>query len=68
MVDDARGAAMGEKTAKETMELYKMLGANSQQKSVRGRKGLVNEVQINNDMAAQWTALTRQVALLNNRA
>nr|GMC63181.1 uncharacterized protein LOC109169442 [Ipomoea batatas] len=37
MVDNAAGGAMGEKTAEETLALYEMLGANSQQKSVRGR-------------------------------
>nr|GMD17519.1 uncharacterized protein LOC109169442 [Ipomoea batatas] len=34
MVDNAAGGAMGEKTAEETLALYEMLGANSQQKSV----------------------------------
>nr|GMC64155.1 Retrotransposon gag protein [Ipomoea batatas] len=33
MVDNAAGGAMGEKTAEETLTLYEMLGANSQQKS-----------------------------------
>nr|GLL27316.1 uncharacterized protein LOC109169442 [Ipomoea trifida] len=37
MVDNAAGGAMGEKTAEETLTLYEMLGANSQQKSIRGR-------------------------------
>ena len=52
MVDNVVGGAMGEKTAEETVELYKMLGANSQQKSVRGRRIGVNEVQTSNDMVA----------------
>ena len=59
MIDNAVGGAVGEKTAEETVELYEMLGANSQQKSARGRKGVVNEVQMNNQMAAQLTTLTR---------
>ena len=59
---------MGEKTAKEMVELYKMLGANSQQKSARGRRGVVNEDQTNNRMATQLTTLTRQVTLLTSRA
>nr|GMD39458.1 uncharacterized protein LOC109169442 [Ipomoea batatas] len=33
MVDNAAGGAMGEKTAEETLALYEMLGANSQQKN-----------------------------------
>nr|GMD86795.1 Retrotransposon gag protein [Ipomoea batatas] len=32
MVDNAAGGAMGENTAEETLTLYEMLGANSQQK------------------------------------
>nr|GMD14512.1 uncharacterized protein LOC109169442 [Ipomoea batatas] len=44
MVDNAVGGAMGEKTAEETLTLYEMLGANSQQKSIRGRtQGQCNE-------------------------
>ena len=43
-----------------------MLRANSQQKSVRGGRGVVNEVQTNNEMTAQLTTLTRQVAFLNS--
>ena len=52
MVDNAAGGAMGEKTDEETVELYEMLGANSEQKNARGRRGVVNEVQVNNGMAA----------------
>ena len=68
MVDNAAGGAMGEKTVKETMELYEMLGANSQQKSARGRRGVVNEVQVNNGMITQLTELTRQVSSFNSHA
>ena len=57
---------MGEKTAEEIVELYEMLGANSQQKSAKGRRVRVNEVQTNNEMATQLIELTRQVALLNS--
>ena len=45
-----------------------MLEANSQQKSARGRRVGVNEVQNNNEMVAQLTKLTMQVALLNSCA
>ena len=68
MVDNAVGGAMGEMTAEELVVLYEMLGANSQQKSARGRRVGVNEVQTNNKMAAQLTELIRKVALLNSRA
>ena len=56
---------MGEKTVEETIELYEILGANSQQQSAKGRRDVVNEVQVNNGMALQLIELTRQVALLN---
>ena len=46
MVDNIVGGAMGEKIAKETVELYKILRANSQQKSARERRGVVNKVQM----------------------
>ena len=52
MVDNTAGDAMEEKTAGETIDLYEMLGANSQQNSIRGRRGVVNEVQVNNGMVA----------------
>ena len=52
MVDNTARGAMGEKIAEETVELYEMLGANSQQQSVRGRRFGVNEVQMSNEMAA----------------
>ena len=67
MVYNAAGGAMGEKTAKEMMELYEMLGANSQQKSPRGKRFEVNEVQMNNEITTQFTMLTRKVALINSR-
>ena len=59
MVDNATGGTMGEKIGEETIDLYKMLGANSQQKSAMGRKVGVNEVQNNNEMEAQLIELTR---------
>ncbi|KAL5777078.1 hypothetical protein ACOSP7_010004 [Xanthoceras sorbifolium] len=37
MVDNATGCAMQERTMEETYKLFEMLGANSQQKSVRGK-------------------------------
>ena len=52
MVDNAAGGAMGEKAAEETVELYEMLGANSQQKSARGRRIRVNKVQSSSGMSS----------------
>ena len=52
MVDNTIEGTMGEKTVVETVELYEKLGANSQQKSARGRRFGVNEVQVNNEMTA----------------
>ena len=68
MVDNVAGGAMGKKTAEETVELYEMLGANSQHKSVKGRRFGVNEVQVNNEITTQLTVVTRQVSLLNSQA
>lgn len=46
IVDGAAGGTIGNMTAAEVIELYEMLGANSQQKSVRGmRRTAVNEVE-----------------------
>ena len=67
MVDNTAGGTMGEKTTEETMELYEMLGANSQQNSARGRRGVDNKVQVNNGMATQLTDHPSQVALLNSQ-
>ena len=58
MSDNVARGAMGDKIAEEMMELYKMLGANSQQKSASGRRFGVNEVQVNNEMEAQFRTLT----------
>ena len=44
MVDNVIGHTMGEKTAEEIVELYEMLGANSQQKNAKARKVGVNKV------------------------
>ena len=52
MVDNAAKSAMREKTTEKIVELYEMLRANSKQNSARGRRGVVNEVQMNNDMVA----------------
>lgn len=41
-----------------------MLGANSQQKSERGRSLYVQEVESNNDIAMQLSTLTKQIQLL----
>ena len=58
MINNAVGGTMGEKTTEETVELYEMLGPNSQQKSARGKRVGVNEVQGNNGMGAQLIELT----------
>nr|GMD12751.1 uncharacterized protein LOC109169442 [Ipomoea batatas] len=47
MVDNAAGGAMGEKTTEETLALYEMLGANFQQKSIRGQTQGMYEVNSN---------------------
>ena len=54
----------GEKIAEEIVELYEMLGLIPNKK-VQGEGGVVNEVQVNNGMAAQLMKLTRQFAFLN---
>ncbi|XP_031120199.1 uncharacterized protein LOC116023344 [Ipomoea triloba] len=61
MVDNAAGGAMGEKTAEETLALYEMLGANSQQKSVRGRTPGMYEVNSNAGLEIQVSELAKQV-------
>ena len=58
MINNAVGGTMREKTTEETVELYKMLGPNSQQKSARGKRVRVNEVQVNNGMETQLIELT----------
>nr|GMC68060.1 uncharacterized protein LOC109169442 [Ipomoea batatas] len=44
MVDNAAGGAMREKTAEDTLALYEMLGANSQQKSLLKKYGITHRV------------------------
>ncbi|XP_031094188.1 uncharacterized protein LOC115998667 [Ipomoea triloba] len=61
MVDNAAGGAMGEKTAEETLALYEMLGANSQQKSVRGQTPGMYEVNSNAGLEIQVSELAKQV-------
>ncbi|KAL5821498.1 hypothetical protein ACOSQ3_023380 [Xanthoceras sorbifolium] len=53
MVDNAAGGAMQEKTMDEVYELFEMLGANSQQKSVRGKTQGVHEVHTNAGLVKQ---------------
>ncbi|XP_048227226.1 uncharacterized protein LOC125369258 [Ricinus communis] len=64
MVDNAAGGAMLERTADEVYDIFEMLGANSQQKSVRTKRVGVNEVVSNNEMAMQIAELTKQVKIL----
>ncbi|XP_031260249.1 uncharacterized protein LOC116118405 [Pistacia vera] len=63
MVDNA---AMGEKIVQETNELYEMLGANSQQKSVRGKSRGMYEVNTNTKLAMQVSELTKQMKTMCN--
>ncbi|KAL5784690.1 hypothetical protein ACOSQ2_007082 [Xanthoceras sorbifolium] len=44
MVNNAAEGAMQEKTMEETYELFEMLGANSQQKSLKGKTSSMYEV------------------------
>lgn len=68
MVDNAAGGVMWQKTAEETYDIYEMLGANSHQKSVRGRKATVNEVsQVDNALVAQVAELVKQVKALTTQ-
>ncbi|CAH9097553.1 unnamed protein product [Cuscuta epithymum] len=61
IVDNAAGGAMGEKTAEQTLELFEMLGANSQQKSVRGRTPGIYEVGASTELAIQISELSKQM-------
>ncbi|XP_019179609.1 PREDICTED: uncharacterized protein LOC109174831 [Ipomoea nil] len=61
IVDNAAGGAMGEKTAEETLALYEMLGANSQQKSIRGRTPGLYEVSSNPELTTYMSELTKQM-------
>lgn len=57
------GGDVGEMTAQETLNIFEMLRANSQQKSARRRVG-VNEVSTNHELRKQLAELTKQVQLL----
>ncbi|XP_019157162.1 PREDICTED: uncharacterized protein LOC109153743 [Ipomoea nil] len=61
IVDNAAGGAMGEKTAEETLALYEMLGANSQQKSVRGQTSGMYEVNSITDLKIQMSAMDEKM-------
>ncbi|CAH9079820.1 unnamed protein product [Cuscuta epithymum] len=61
IVDNAAGGAMGEKTAEQTLALYEMLGANSQQKSVRGKTQGMYEVGASTELAIQISELSKQM-------
>ncbi|KAL5856319.1 hypothetical protein ACOSQ3_003777 [Xanthoceras sorbifolium] len=67
-VDNAAGGAIAEKTMEETFQLFEKLGANSQQKSVRGRKPGVYELKTTPGMVQQMAELSRQVqSLMSSR-
>ncbi|KAL5749711.1 hypothetical protein ACOSP7_024314 [Xanthoceras sorbifolium] len=53
MVDNAVGGVMQEKSMDKAYELFEMLGANSQQKSFRGKTQAVHEVHTNTGLAKQ---------------
>ncbi|CAH9131381.1 unnamed protein product [Cuscuta epithymum] len=61
IVDNAAGGAMGEKTAEQTLELFDMLGANSQQKRVCGRTPGIYEVGVGTELAIQMSELSKQM-------
>lgn len=66
IVDNAAGGVMGQKIAQQTYELYEMLGANSQQKSVRDKHSSIYEISPNNDLAMQVADITKQIKTLSN--
>ena len=66
-VDNAAGGCFMEKTPEEVYDLYEMLGANSQQKSVRGKKVQINEVRGGTQSDALLMELTNQVKLLSKK-
>ncbi|KAL5835459.1 hypothetical protein ACOSQ4_014956 [Xanthoceras sorbifolium] len=59
-VDNAAEGAIAEKTMEETFQLLKKLDANSQQKSVRGKKPGVYEMKTTPEMVQQMAELSRQ--------
>ncbi|XP_048227262.1 uncharacterized protein LOC125369289 [Ricinus communis] len=59
MVDNAAGGAMLERTPDEVDNIFKMLGANSQQKSVRTKRVEVNEVVASSEMTIQLVELIK---------
>ena len=64
-MDIADGGYVGSRTSAEMLELYEMLGANSQQKSTRNmRRAGVAEAGANQDLAEQMSHLTRTVQKL----
>src|SRR5262249_49329199 len=67
IVDNAAGGAMWEKSPEETYELYEMLGANSQQKSLRSQRAGVHEINSHNELVMQVADLTKQIQLLVNK-
>jgi len=68
IVDNAAGGTMGNKTSDEIHEIFEMLGANSQQKSIRsGRRGNVNMIKASNDKDEEIARLEKEVQRLNMR-
>ncbi|CAH9082985.1 unnamed protein product [Cuscuta europaea] len=68
IVDNAAGGAMGEKTAEQTSGLFGMLGANSQEKSVRGKTPGIYEVGVGTELAIQISELSKQfVSYINQK-
>lgn len=68
MIDTAVGGTVGVKTATEINELFEMMGANSQQKSVRGnmRKGVVQGVSESSSLALQVERMQGDIQKLLN--
>ncbi|KAL5810441.1 hypothetical protein ACOSQ4_027009 [Xanthoceras sorbifolium] len=57
---------MADNAAQETYDLYEMLGANSEQKSVRGKQAGVQEINSNKELALQVADLTKQLRTIIN--
>lgn len=61
MVDNAAGGDIGSQTAEQLTRIFESMTENSQQKSTRGMKNIVNKVTPNHDLVKQLAELTRQV-------
>jgi len=68
IVDNAAGGTMGNKTSDEIHDIFEMLGANSQQKSVRNaRRGNVSMINANSDKDEEIARLKKEIQKLSTR-